>query len=161
MTVTSSTTNALNDKVHSTWQELLDDTVRELQQNHRSSSPTAEEYRHAEVIILQRAQQQSFPDDYRLLAAGKPVPTGSRLVTLAPEIDKSTALIRVGGRLRRLEGQTDVTLHPIVLDASHPATRLLIQKYDGDLHHPGPEQVFAELQGSYWVIHGREAIRRH
>ena len=149
------------EEAYSTWQELMDDTARKLQQNLSSSTPTAEEYRQAEVIILQRAQQQSFPDDYRLLSAGKPVLSGSRLLKLAPEMDKSMALIRVGGRLRRLEGQSDLTLHPVVLDASHPVTSLLIQKYDGDLHHPGPERVFAELRRSYWVIHGREAIRRH
>ncbi|KAL7849939.1 hypothetical protein SRHO_G00192880 [Serrasalmus rhombeus] len=158
--VTSPMTQA-PDKAYSTRQELMDVTACELQQNPSSSTPAAEEYRQAEVSILQRAQQQSFPDDYRLLSAGKPVLSGSRLITLAPEMDKSTALIRVGGRLRRLEGQSDTTLHPVVLDASHPVTRLLIQKYDGDLHHPGPEHVFAELRRSYWAIHGREAIRRH
>ncbi|KAK0138067.1 hypothetical protein N1851_025730 [Merluccius polli] len=30
-----------------------------------------------------------------------------------------------------------------------------------DLHHPGPERVFAELRRSYWILRGREAIRRH
>ncbi|KAK0139967.1 hypothetical protein N1851_023130 [Merluccius polli] len=75
-------------------------------------------------------------------------------------MDKATGLIRVGGRLRRLEGQGDVSPHPIVLD-SHPVTRLLIHMYDKDLHHPGPERVFAELRQSYWILRGREAIRRH
>ncbi len=67
-------------------------------------------------------------------------------------MDKSTDLIRVGGWLRRLEGLNDLTSYPVVLDASHPVTRLLIQKYDSDLHHPGPEQVFAELRRSFWII---------
>lgn len=149
-------TKAPNDKVYSTWQELMDDTARELQQNLRNSPPTAEDYDQAEVVILQRAQQQSFPDEYRLLSAGKPVLSSICLVIPAPEMDKSMALIR-GGRLRRLEGQSNVTLHPVVLDAPHPTTRLLIQKYDGDLHYPGPEHVFTELRRTYWVIHGREA----
>lgn len=49
-------------------------------------------------------------------------------------------LIRVGGQLRLSEGLDDLTLHPVVLDASHLVTRLLIQKYDGDLHHPSPQK---------------------
>ncbi|KAJ8359096.1 hypothetical protein SKAU_G00156210 [Synaphobranchus kaupii] len=162
VTVTSPTSTSMDDKVYNTWQELMDATAQELNgQTPASSPPTAEEYQQAEMIVLQRAQQQSFPEDYKRLKAGKSVSSGSRLLTLAPEIDKSSDLMRVGGRLRRLEGLDDLTLHPVVLDASHPTTRLLIQKYDGDLHHPGPERVFAELRRSFWIIRGREAIRRY
>ncbi|KAM9771400.1 uncharacterized protein ACBT44_004334 isoform 1-T1 [Syngnathus typhle] len=161
-TVTSPDIAILQDKTCNTWQELMDATARELHgQAPPIYSPTAEEYRQAEVLILQRAQKQSFPDDCAQLSAGKPVKTSSRLLTLAPVIDTSIDLIRVGGRLRRLEGQNEVTPHPIVLDASHPVTRLLIKKYDQDLKHPGPERVFAELRRTYWIIHGREAVRRY
>lgn len=76
-------------------------------------------------------------------------------------MDKATGLIRVGGRLRQLEGQADVSLHPIVLKPSHPVTRLLIRRYDEDLHHPGPEGVFAELRWSYWIVSGRKAVHQH
>ncbi|KAG1926322.1 guanine nucleotide-binding protein G(I)/G(S)/G(O) subunit gamma-2 [Pimephales promelas] len=160
--ITSPVSISKDDKVYQTWQELLDATAQEiLGQTPSNSLPNAEEYKQAEIVILQRAQQQSFPEDYKLLAAGKPVSPGSRLLTLAPELDKSTDLIRVGGRLRRLEGQYDLTLHPVVLDATHPVTRLLIQRYDSNLQHPGPERVFAEMRRSFWIIHGREAIRRY
>lgn len=162
VTITSPISISRDDKVYQTWQELIDATALEiLGPNPSSSTPNAEEYQQAERIVLQRAQRQSFPEDYKLLAAGKPVSPGSRLLTLAPELDRSTDLIRVGGRLRRLEGQDDLTLHPVVLDASHPVTRLLIQRFDSDLLHPGPERVFAEMRRSFWIIHGREAIRRH
>lgn len=67
----------------------------------------------------------------------------------------------MGGRLRRSEGLSDLTLHPVVLDPSHPVTHLLIQKYDKDLHHAGAERVYAELRRSFWIIRGREAIRQH
>ena len=162
VTVTSPGSTSPEDKGYNTWQELMDATVQGLNgQTLASSPPTAEEYHQAEMIVLQRAQQQSFPEDYKLLKAGKPVSSGSRLLTLAPEIDQSSDLIRVGGRLRRLEGLDGLMLHPVVLDASHPTTRLLIRKYDSDLHHPGPERVFAELRRSFWIIRGREAIRRY
>ena len=160
--VTSPTATDLTDRVYHTWQELLDATVQELQeQTSFSSLPAADQYRQAEMAILQQAQRQSFPQDYELLASDKPVTSRSRLLTLAPEMDKSTKVIRVGGRLRRLEGQDASMLHPVVLDASHPITRLLIQRYDCDLHHPGPERVFAELRRTFWIIHGREAVRRY
>lgn len=99
--------------------------------------------------------QQSFPEDYKLLAAGKAVSSKSRLLTLLPELDRSSGLVRVGGRLQRSEGLSDSRLHPVVLDPSHSLTQLLIQKYDSDLHHPGLEWVYAEMRRSFWIIRGR------
>lgn len=160
-TVTSPTTCSQEDTTHSSWQGLIDATVKELQGvSSPSTPPTAENYQHAETQILLRSQKQSFPEDYKALLAGKPVCSSSRLLTLAPVLDSTSGLIRVGGRLRRLE-DVDVPLHPVVLDATHPVTRLLIQKYDSDLHHPGPERVFSELRRSFWIIRGREAVRKH
>ncbi|XP_077396826.1 uncharacterized protein LOC144033019 [Festucalex cinctus] len=161
-TVSSPVIPSLQVATCNTWQELMDATARELHGQAPSNySPTAEEYREAEVLILHRAQKQSFPDDYAQLSSCKPVSASSRLLKLAPLIDTSTNLIIVGGRLRRLEGQDESNPHPIVLDASHPVSLLLIKKYDQDLKHPGPERVFAELRRTYWIIHGREAVRRH
>lgn len=104
-----------------TWQELIDATAKELQP--LNSPPSAAEYQQAETTVFKRAQEQPFPDDHSLLSAGKPVLIRSRLLALAPEMDEASGLIRVGGRLRRLEGRADVSLHPIVLDPSHPVTR--------------------------------------
>lgn len=125
------------------------------------SGPTSADYQEAETLIFQRAQQDSFPDEMRLLRAGKPVLSSSRLLTLSPEFDESDKVIRVGGRLRRSAELDYATLHPIVLDPSHPAVKLLIQDYDSRLRHPGPERVFAEIRRTLWILRGREAIRRH
>ncbi|KAL1269000.1 hypothetical protein QQF64_031289 [Cirrhinus molitorella] len=70
-------------------------------------------------------------------------------------------VIRVGGRLRRAEALDIATKHPIVLDPSHALTRLIIQDYDHQLKHPGPERVLAEIRRKFWILRGREAIRSH
>lgn len=148
--------------IYNTWQELLEAKAQEIQQSIDSSTtPSAESYRQAELLIFRLSQEESFPDDYQRLMAGKPVDSNSRLLTLSPEMDKSTALIRVGGRLRRAEALDDSVVHPVVLDPSHPTTPLLISNYDSRLHHPGPEWVFAEMRRSLWILRGREAIRKH
>lgn len=121
---------------HNIWQELLDATVKEIQVNPTSDSfPTADDYRQAEILTLKRVQQESFPIDYQRLEKEKPVSSDSHLLTLAPELDRLSGLIRVGGRLRKAESIEECTLHPIVLDAHHPVTRLLIKHYDCKLHH--------------------------
>nr|XP_055023061.1 uncharacterized protein LOC129413363 [Misgurnus anguillicaudatus] len=76
-------------------------------------------------------------------------------------MDKSSGLIRVGGQLRRAQMIEESTIHPIVLDAYHPVTQLLIKHYDCKLRHSGPERLFAEMQRCYWILRGREAIRRY
>ncbi|XDV26786.1 hypothetical protein PO909_030419 [Leuciscus waleckii] len=121
-----------------TWQELLDVTAQELQTTlSPGTSPQAEDYHQAELHILKRVQQESFPEDYKLLGSGKSVRSKSRLITLAPEMDPSSSLIRVGRRLRRVAGIEDSVLHPLVLDPNHPVTRLIIHHYDHKLHHSG------------------------
>ncbi|XP_076856690.1 uncharacterized protein LOC143510810 [Brachyhypopomus gauderio] len=144
-----------------TWGELLESTARELcGTGDKSSQPTAEHYRDAEQVILSRAQLSSFPEEFHRLRDGKPIPKSSRLIALSPEFDGSVELIRVGGRLRRSEHLEFNTLHPIILEPAHPTTKLLIQDFDRRLRHPGPERVLAEIRRSYWILRGREAIRR-
>ena len=162
VTSTTTSTQDTETKQCDTWKALLEATVQELQgAAGQSGSCTAEDYRKAEVLVLKQAQRDSFPDELRLLKAGKPLSSSSRLLTLSPEIDEVEGLIRVGGRLRRAEALDQATVHPIVLDPAHLSTRLLIQDFDGRLHHPGPERVFGEIRRSYWILRGREAIRRY
>ncbi len=142
---------------HSNWNELVDATVQGLKDTEPRS---AEDYQTAEWPILQKSQVDSFPDEYKLLKAGKPVPSTSRLLVLAPEFDDSCQLIRVGGRLRQAEGLELSVIHPIVLDPHHWVTKLLIRDYDSKLCHPGPERVFGEIRRNFWILRGREAIRK-
>lgn len=108
---------------YGSWKELLEVTVQELHGAANSNDkPTAEDYGQSEQLILQRAQRDSFQQEYSLLKADKPVPSSSRLRTLSPELDEQGELIRVGGRLRRAEGLELTTLHPVILDPGHRVT---------------------------------------
>ncbi len=153
--------NPLDPSEYISLKDLVEDTVQHSQSDsNQSSSPTAKNYVMAERLIFQNIQQDRFPEQYEQLKTGKPVSTMSRLLTLAPEFDESSQLIRVGGRLRHAEGLELQTIHPIVLDPHHSATKLLIQDYDSKLCHPGPERVFAEMRRNLWILRGREAVRK-
>ncbi len=123
-------------------------------------SPSAEDHIEAEREIMRKAQEQFLPEEFKQLIAGKPVSSTSRLLTLAPEYDESTKLIRVGGRLRRSHHIEVDAVHPIVLDPAHPVTKLIIQDTDKALRHPGSERLFAELRRRYWILRGQEAIKK-
>lgn len=153
----TTSTSVLNPDRHKTFQELI-----ESRASHGAAacSLTASAYRDAEVTLLQQSQQESFPLDLEQLRAGKILSHNSRLKALAPELDSETQLIRVGGRLRHSPYLEQDTVHPIVLDPKHPITQLIIKSYDAKLHHPGYERVFAELRRKYWILRGREAVKR-
>ncbi|XP_077371637.1 uncharacterized protein LOC144015480 [Festucalex cinctus] len=143
------------------FQELLEATVRASHGAATDSKPTAESFRQAELSLLRQIHSDCFPEDFALLSSQKSIPSSSRLLTLAPEYDPETHLIRVRGRLRHCESISPDTLHPIVLDPHHPITKLIIADYGRKLAHPGPERVFAELHRRFWILRGREAVRKH
>lgn len=104
----------------STWKELVEAT----RQAHQGAQGVAMDpghcqpisYRDAEILLLRRCQAHSFPEEVTALKAQKPVPNHSHLASLAPEWDSSTCLLRVGGRLQRLQNPDIGEIHPIVLD---------------------------------------------
>lgn len=132
-------------------------------QMHRAANPatplTADDYAVAELEALRRAQRDYFLAEMAKLTAGTTEASSSCLITLAPELDKVTRLVRVGGR--RNVNLTSDAVHPVLLDPKHPLTRMMIQDCDTKLHYPGPERVFAEVRRRYWILRGREAVRRH
>ncbi len=147
-----------------TWSELLKATVTSL--HGAATSPTrppddSESYILAEKLLLRQAQKDSFPEEFNALASERSLPSNSRLASLSPEYDKASGLIRVGGRLRHAKHMELDAIHPIVLDPQHHLTKLLIKDYDASLLHPGPERVFAELRRRYWILRGREAIKKY
>ncbi|KAL1267170.1 hypothetical protein QQF64_002845 [Cirrhinus molitorella] len=148
----------------STWTELLKATVTSLHGAATSATQSiadSESHISAEKLLLQRAQKDSFPEEFKALSSERPLPSNSRLASLSPEYDRAIGLIRVGGRLRHAKHMELDAIHPIVLDPQHNLTKLLIKDCDSSLLHPGPERVFAELRRRYWILRGREAIKKH
>lgn len=146
------------------WKDLVTETARILHgaaQQPSSDSARADDFREAENQLLRRAQQESFSGELKALKSNCPLPSDSRLASLAPEYDDVTGLLRVGGRLRRASQLDLDAIHPVVLDPHHALTKLLIKQFDVSLLHPGPERVLAELRRRYWILRGREAIRKH
>ncbi|XP_038045171.1 uncharacterized protein LOC119719752 [Patiria miniata] len=148
---------------HDTWSDLVAATMQHLHGAAEDADPTklVEQRIEAEMFLYQRAQQDSFPEEIACIQAGKELPRGSRLLQLAPEYDESCGLIRVGGRLRHTQDLPKDTKHPIVMNPAHPITKLIIRDYDEKLLHYGPERILAEIRRKFWILRGREAIRKH
>lgn len=145
---------------YDTWTELLQATYQSL---HGAAAPamSAADRIETETTLLRKIQSDSFPEELKALKQGKPVHSGSRLSTLSPEYDQVLGLIRVGGRLRKAESLIEDSLHPVVISPDHLITQLLVKDYDNRLHHAGPERVFAEIRRNYWILRGRQVIKKH
>ncbi|XP_027136725.1 uncharacterized protein LOC113746177 [Larimichthys crocea] len=145
----------------SSWRDLVRATQQSLHGAAADSSSPLCDLRDAEVHLLKTSQADCFSEEVRCLRAGKPVPPSSKLSALAPELDPEMGLIRVGGRLRRLDSSSPTDIHLILLDPHHAVTKLLIKDMDTQLHHPGPDRVFAEMRRRYWILWGMQAIKKY
>ncbi|XP_046549034.1 uncharacterized protein LOC124259013 [Haliotis rubra] len=143
-----------------TWDLLVTATMQLPDGAASSSSPCMSRRQQAEVKLYRQVQTDSFSEDLTALMAGKPVQSSSKLLQLDPEYDRIDGMIRVGGRLRQVDILPHSAKHPIVLDPKHHITRLIIKDYDEKLLHAGAERILAETRRFFWIIQGREAIRR-
>lgn len=142
----------------------LDDLILATHQSLQgaaTTSYTAFERLEVETQLLQSAQKDSFLEEVQALQTGNPVRPSSRLSALSPEYDSLSGLVRVGGRLRQATDVDPDSIHPVVLSPDHPLTQLIIKHYDAQLFHPGAERLYAELRRTYWILRGRQAIKKH
>ncbi|XP_073718868.1 uncharacterized protein [Misgurnus anguillicaudatus] len=145
---------------YNTWSDLLQATYQSL--HGAAALPmSASDRLDTEVVLLRRAQSESFPEEINTLQHSHPIRPTSRLSPLSPEYDQTLGLIRVGGRLRKAEDLPEDSVHPIVLAPDHPITQLLVRDYDDRLLHAGPERIFAEIRRTYWILRGRQVIKKH
>lgn len=136
-----------------TWNELVEATRKACQE--RAKNPADQQsirHQDTESLLLRECQAQSFPEEVAALWVHKPVSPRSQLSCLAPEWDPTLSIVRVGGRLWRLQNANLEEIHPIVLDPGHPTTKLVIKEFDERLLHPGVERVYAELRRQYWIL---------
>ena len=126
--LTNSVSSLPDPQQHQTLYDYLEATARQLHGAVDPATPmTADAYAVAELEALQQAQTP-FPDEITKLKASKPVAKSSRLMSLAPELDKATELTRVGGRLCRSSDLTSDAIHLPPKMADLPPTRQQIFK---------------------------------
>lgn len=111
----------------------------------------------AEIIQLQRAQRDSFANEVKCLKTHSPFPRASRLRKICLQLDENDVM-RATGRLDRYY-TADETRRPIMLDASHPFTKLIIQRYHEMCFHGNHETVMNELRQKYYILGLRNTVR--
>ena len=68
-------------------------------------------------------------------------------------------LYRCGGRLNKADLTQDQK-HPILLEKEHYVTTLIVRHCHEQVHHNGVKETLTELRSRFWIVRGRQFIRR-
>ena len=107
---------------------------------------------------IKLCQQETFTPELECLKKDKPLPKTSKLLTLTPIIDDQ-GIIRLGGRIEQAKLPYE-NRHPILLPSNHPLINKLIRAYHEKLLHTGTDLVLSHIRQHFWIIHGREAVKK-
>ena len=80
----------------------------------------------------------------------------NRFKDLAPFVKEG--VVRVGGRIRH-SPLTYEEIHPILLPASHPVSKLIMREAHIQVLHGGPERTLSESRRKYWITRGRNLAK--
>ncbi|XP_059083353.1 uncharacterized protein LOC131880688 [Tigriopus californicus] len=107
--------------------------------------------------LISKAQSESFSEDFTEAGVFQ-LARKSRLSNLSPFVD-DVGLLRARGRLSQAQVGYDQRF-PVILCPRHPLTKLILKKEHKTDHHPSVNQGLALIRQKYWVLRGREAVRK-
>jgi len=105
-----------------------------------------------------KTQELSYPDEVRVLEAGRPVRKGSKLLALHPIVDKD-GLIRVGRRVQAAILDYDQK-HEVILPSKCHLSELIVQHKHIRLLHGGPQLMHSSLRQRFWITKGRMLCKK-
>ncbi|XP_059091770.1 uncharacterized protein LOC131887232 [Tigriopus californicus] len=112
----------------------------------------------AEEELIRQSQLEAFNADIEALKSGKSISKSSRLLQLSPFLDKA-GIIRAKGRIGCAEVDYNQK-HPIVMCPKVPLTTLIVKQYHMNNHHPGTNHLLGLLRQKYWILRGRELVKK-
>ena len=75
------------------------------------------------------------------------------------DIEMNEGLLRVGGRLRKVN-DVDALRHPIVVPKDSSVTALLVKESHERLGHLGVGTVLADLRERFWIVNGHATVKK-
>ena len=112
---------------------------------------TASEIELAEKKWIAIVQRESFDNDFK----DKKHP----LRALDPWLDLESNVLRVGGRLAKIEDDYRMK-HPMILPSKHHFTNLWIRREHRRLMHAGAIQTLAHCREEVWIVHGLQEVKK-
>ena len=121
----------------------------------KSETFNAVNLKRAEEAWVRSIQLNSFPNEYGKLISENNVVYKSQLILFLTE----NKLIRCRGRLNEAKLPAHMK-NPLLLPTRHPFTDLIINERHQRVHHNGVQQTLASIREEFWILKGREAVRK-
>lgn len=118
---------------------------------------TADNLKEAEKLWLKSIQLSSFPEEIRRLNSSHKNP--NQLINQLNLFLDANKIIRCQGRLEYSTISTE-TKEPILLPSKHRFTELVIKEEHTRVHHNGIKSTLNGVRETYWVLRGRETVKR-
>ncbi|KRZ81152.1 hypothetical protein T08_9896, partial [Trichinella sp. T8] len=115
------------------------------------------ELQDAEKRWVRAIQADAFPVS-KTVSGPISVRAGDPLAALSPFVD-TEGLLRVGGRLSRT-ALPWCHRHPLLLPRNGPVVELIVRRTHESELHAGLNQTLAALRRRFWVVRGRQAVKR-
>lgn len=126
---------------------------RERTRDRTGGNITAE----AENFWFRQIQRECFAAEIDALEKDKTIKKCSKIVGFKPFIDDK-GILRAMGRATNIENP-EFANNPVVLDAKHFATKLLIASYHRKYFHANADTVLNELRQRFYVVGLRRKLR--
>ena len=124
-----------------------------------SRESTVDELQQAEIQLIKQTQRAEFPEEWKSLAQGRPLPASSKRLGLKPKLDDD-GLVRSDGHLKIARFLSYDVRYPVILPRKCCLTKLIIKDaHEKGNHAFGTNQTLVTLSARYWIISAREAIR--
>ncbi|XP_064486080.1 uncharacterized protein LOC135398624 [Ornithodoros turicata] len=123
----------------------------------RTGQLTSEELTPAEIYWITNVQRDSFAKDIAKLRSSEPLGPDSTICNLSPYLDND-GILRVGGRLQFSDIKE--TTKPVILPSTHSFAALLTDREHIRLLHAGEWDTLAQLREDYWIVKGRQAVKK-
>ena len=134
--------------------------LRKIDMKRQKTSDKLERKRRAEDFIFKEVQSHYFQDELKSLRGTKAsVKKASPIRRLDPFLDEN-GIIRVGGRLRRLDTPTREK-HPVILPKEAHITKFIVEHIHGREKHQGRQYTLGSTRLSgYWPINGHSLVAK-
>lgn len=109
-------------------------------------------------ILIKIVQLEEFEKEIHCLENKVSISRKSKLLPLSPFLDNEK-ILRVGGRINNSSFDFEQR-HPILLPAKHIFSELLVKYQHSKVLHAGVQTVLFTLRNKYWIIHGKNLVKK-
>jgi hypothetical protein len=142
------------------WIVRLASIIKRQRQKSDILELTSSELASAENFLLRKIQWESYKNEVMNLKKDVPLNSDSNLFKLSPFLDRADGLMKIKGRIYAARLVSESMKTPIILDAKHSSTKLLIQAYHQRFYHINAETVVNEIRQRFWIPGLRVAVRK-